>query len=384
VEKRLAYILLFFISAYGPAVYSESIGIGDVKGLTGIIDIIEDLIVQNEDLQAQIDALGTGGGNEPVEVTVDCGVVGESITTALADAPAGATSVTIDFVGTCQEQVMIDRDNVTLRGQGPASSVIANPGPGTPDDNITVNVVRGARNVRLENIAITGGVFVVLCAQNTEVTIVDSTVSGAPGFPPGLSIVGVIAGGGGTCTVVNTTVTGSLIGIIPNGGGTIVLVGGVIENNVLFGIQTATNGTAFLTNRIIDVPGGATLIGTPIIRANGTGINLSTGGNLHVDSADISFNSGFGIWAGGGTTIQSFIQPIHPSEILITDNVGAGLQVDPHTVVILSPNVLIQDNGAGITCFSDDGHIALGGVRIDAAELDPTCEFTGAPTPTPP
>lgn len=63
--------LLFFISAYSPAVYSQSIEIGDVKGLPGVIGIMEELILRNDDLQAQIDALGTGGG-EPVEVTVNC------------------------------------------------------------------------------------------------------------------------------------------------------------------------------------------------------------------------------------------------------------------------------------------------------------------------
>ena len=61
----------------------------------------------------------------------------------------------ITFEGTCEEDITISRDGVTLQGTSPALSII-NPGPGTAvtEDNVVIN---GATRVRLRNLTILGG-----------------------------------------------------------------------------------------------------------------------------------------------------------------------------------------------------------------------------------
>jgi hypothetical protein len=98
-----------------------------------------------------------------VSVHVDC-AKGESVNDALSKNQT-AQSLFIEISGLCHENVVITRDRVTLHGTDPASDGIE-----AEDDveNTDAAVwVRGAQNVALENLKLTGG-FAGLIATNAN------------------------------------------------------------------------------------------------------------------------------------------------------------------------------------------------------------------------
>lgn len=86
--------------------------------------------------------------SEPVYLTVNCGA-GEKVADALAEAETTTGYVTIGIEGTCVEEVVVSRDNITI-GASPGSGLKA-PGP----DNSAL-LLRGARNVTLNSMTLQG------------------------------------------------------------------------------------------------------------------------------------------------------------------------------------------------------------------------------------
>ena len=83
-------------------------------------------------------------------IAVDC-ASGQRINEALQQA---APFLTIDVRGLCQEQVVVLRDNVTLRGADPSRDGILAP-PGAGEDSALL--IRSARNVTIDGLRISGG-----------------------------------------------------------------------------------------------------------------------------------------------------------------------------------------------------------------------------------
>ena len=83
-------------------------------------------------------------------IKVDCSK-GQSINKALEDK---ADELIIEISGMCEENVLVERHNVTLRGGDPAGDGIRAVDEG--DDDVALTIA-GTLNVAVENLRLTGG-----------------------------------------------------------------------------------------------------------------------------------------------------------------------------------------------------------------------------------
>jgi hypothetical protein len=171
-------------------------------------------------------------------ITVDCSK-NQSINAALDDK---SDSLIVEVRGICTEDVQIRRDNVVLRGNDPTLDGI--------DGAATVNavgygalLVRDSRQVKIENLLVTGSVRNGIAANNSTglevincrlvgnanygfagtsgtTSISDTTIDGTNGF-------GGFEGGLITCT--NCTITVTSLGIISAGGSRVAASGSDID-----------------------------------------------------------------------------------------------------------------------------------------------------------
>lgn len=87
------------------------------------------------------------GKEAPKSIQVDC-AKGESINAALSSA---AETLVIEFTGVCAEDVVIGRDDVTIRGAAPGAKITGAAGAATPQPAISM---RGVDSITLENFAV--------------------------------------------------------------------------------------------------------------------------------------------------------------------------------------------------------------------------------------
>ncbi len=128
-------------------------------------------------------AFGSGGlslGKEtPKIVEVDCTKNG-SINQALA-AHVGIQELEIEIRGFCVEDVVVERDNVTLRGSDPTQDGITAVTSEPADFGIALHI-REAKRVRVENLKISSGGLTGLMATNAnhrpQVEVVNSRLEG--------------------------------------------------------------------------------------------------------------------------------------------------------------------------------------------------------------
>jgi hypothetical protein len=99
-------------------------------------------------------------------ITVDC-AAGQSINAALAQA---APRLTIEVRGECRENVLVRRDDVTIRGGDPQRDGIHS--PGATDAEESTLLIRDARRIAIENLRISGGLRDGLRVMNSHDGIV--------------------------------------------------------------------------------------------------------------------------------------------------------------------------------------------------------------------
>lgn len=112
---------------------------------------VSDLEAENELLNNRVSDLENA--SEPLFLEVHC--PGDSIMEKLEEAEGSTGPVNIKIFGTCSEEVLITRDNVTLEGaadgEEPVDELQA------PSAESKVIRIDGARNVNLHHLKITGG-----------------------------------------------------------------------------------------------------------------------------------------------------------------------------------------------------------------------------------
>ncbi|MCI0556475.1 MAG: right-handed parallel beta-helix repeat-containing protein, partial [Anaerolineae bacterium] len=96
-------------------------------------------------------------------IDVDC-AKGQSINSALKDK---ALDLVVQIHGICNEDVVIARDQVTLLGTDPTVDGIDGNAPDNPAPNAVLRITN-ARNIRIENLMITGGASSGIGVKNTD------------------------------------------------------------------------------------------------------------------------------------------------------------------------------------------------------------------------
>src|SRR5262245_42797946 len=128
-------------------------------------------------------------------VNVNCNVAGQSITNALKRYVPG-NGLLINFSGTCNENIDIFRDDITIRGTTPTATIN---GPNNADSVIQLD---GARRVRLESFTVTGGRDGINGTRGSNFTVVGVTVQDSPRF-------GVIASNNSQASVDGALIKGA-------------------------------------------------------------------------------------------------------------------------------------------------------------------------------
>ncbi len=297
----------------------------------------------------------TIGPPGPVDVTVDCGA-GQTITQALQGISGSPLTVTVR--GTCNENVTITRNDVTLRGESPTATIT---GSNPASDTIRID---GAQRVLLDTLIVNGGRDGVGGTRGASFTVLGSTIQHAGNYGimvgensqaaiddnlvENSAIDGIRVIGNSSANITNSTVRWSgQFGINIQEGSSARIGftyaqgrgGNTIEGNSRDGIQVYMTSSAVLYGNTIQ--GNCTLNDG---NCQGTSAHFSS--LLFLNSGNtISNNNGPGIYlkysslrASGGWGLP-YIGPN-----AITSNTGGGIFAHENSEVDLRDGITITDN----------------------------------------
>jgi parallel beta-helix repeat protein len=219
-------------------------------------------------------------------VEVDC-TKGKTIAKALERGNEEKPLVVV-VQGICSENVVIDRDDVTLQGNSSGDGVT---GLDPIKDTILID---GAHRVVIENLTLSGGRNGITFFQGSNGTVDNCTVQNNGGH--GIRVEG------GSATVINSTISGNTdVGILLTAGGNGRI--GINTLNQYAGNTISTNGA----HGIHITYGASALIGGNKITGNGTtpnhplfdrsGISLFSATASIVGNNEITGNAGAGVSA---------------------------------------------------------------------------------------
>ena len=228
-----------------------------------------------------IGAVGpTGGMDQSIELTVDCTKQGGSVIAALDQAGPRVGRTTVNIIGFCNEDVNIERSNITIRAAD-----------GSPDAGFNkLNLNLGAHEIRIENLRIAHGLNATdgatFRAENLRVDQPDWGSVSLSNSASGL--------------LINPTLT--------NCGCIEVQAGAYLHMNggTLSGTSSNTAGGVSVSN------GGSMDIIETVIQGLVPGLTVGTGGSVYLDHATIENGTGDAINARGsvilfGTVISTYI-----------------------------------------------------------------------------
>jgi hypothetical protein len=261
-------------------------------------------------------------------VTVNCNAPGQSITGALRRYVAGY-GLLINFSGTCNENIDIVRDDITIRGTTPTATIN---GTSNTDQVIAID----GKRVRLESLIVTGGRDGITAGRGGTVTVSGVTVQGVPRL-------GVTASFGG-----HMLIDGSLIrqcgstGVTAANASTVIITNSTVEQNV-----GGINATRASHLRVGQDANGTTL-GPVIVQNNtATGISVSDASAAIIVSTTVKNNGSNGIFIGRGAHADIGIGSFSmQGPVTIQDNVGNGLFVEGGSTNIVGS--AISGNSFGI------------------------------------
>lgn len=275
-------------------------------------------------------------------VVVDCSKH-HSINDALQDS---APQLVIEVVGVCAENVVITRDNVTLRGSGAGATI---DGATLPAPRLPGIAVTGATNVGLENLTIRNMSRGVSAEYGAAVRI--------DGLHVEDNSHGIIAISNSSLKVSNSTARrNSQFGISVWAGSAGIFSGSIVASeNELAGIVVDASSLECLNYATLEVDDnegyglylqeGASValygIGTSVaVRRNAeAGIEIDSGSSVSVNRLECSGN-GTGVVVWGGRLMSRFAT--------ITENLEGGVWAAHQSAVELT-DAVVSHNGWGLS-----------------------------------
>ena len=292
--------------------------------------------------------------------TVDC-ARGQSISRALAHAPPGREVVLI-IRGTCNESVLIDRDDVVLQGDADVGGTVNG-----PEATVDTILIMGSR-ITLSGLTVTGGQNGITAWGANNVSIARSMVQGAA--KDGIKVVGSQS---------------------------VWLEGSRIERNAGAGIDLERAASLMFANTVVTANGGAGLhVGEKsnvsawdnTISHNGAngvdvfdGSNASLWGSTITDNGTnsantVNFRNGVAAWFStvniGGTRItnhpssgvRATVATLNIGDSTISANAeGVMLYLASQLIMHAGNNVIANNRGIGVL-LSTNSTGTISGARI--------------------
>ncbi len=327
--------------------------------------------VENDEGATETDLQMTSDAQHIRRIRVNCDR-GHTIARALRST---AEKLRIHFRGTCEEDVLIERDDVTLSGFRDAPTIIG-----------TVTV-RSSSRIVLED-------FLVRDAPNSGIEIfngsaatlrrLDVSRTGARGIN--------IRNSSADLSDIRSDSAGNVALVFR--GSQVLLTGSILATNSLFGVSVTEGSSAFLRGGSIDANNntvGLTVqIASELAVVEGSALstndNLSTGifigasGNLSFEESTLeSLNNGFlGLWMNQFASFAGFSGTSSP--VLFAGNGLAGALVEKTSSAEFGPDSVFTDNGFGGVLVSESS-VELTDVTIrDNAVLDLSMRFGSTAT----
>jgi len=262
-----------------------------------------------------------GPPGPPLDITVDVDCdQGQSINAALAQQ---ANTLTVLINGSCEEAVLITRDNVTLQGVGTNPTITA---PAGPNNAIQV---RGAHHVGLRDLHLVGGFHTVSADSFASLEASNLQITGA--LHCGIAL------GNSSAILSQCEISQNEDGVSVSSGSSLVISSSKVINNSHFGVgvnfgqvvlsstEVAGNRTGlFSTRSIVDAGGpgcsfhdnldnglsietGSDLsLSECLVSGSDNGILVQFGSTAGLSLTTIQGNTNFGVSASGGSSVFLF------------------------------------------------------------------------------
>ena len=266
---------------------------------------------------------------DPLDLTVHC--PDESIQDALDLAGNRAAHVTITIEGVCTEEVVISRDNTTLRGASPGDGLQA------PSPDSVVLVLARARRIYLEQLAITGGSVGLIATRGGDFVAENIHISGATDW-----CVAIYYNAFGA--LESSTMENCPTGLLVTSGGSARMMGGLINNSENEGLRADMGGN-------VSIQSGA------VIQNNRQGVNVDPGGTVGISDATIENNEDGVFMRGGQVTIGD--------GSVIQNNTRFGVNVNAGGTALLQDGTRISNNGRSGVIAGAGSSLSIVGVIIE-------------------
>lgn len=316
--------------------------------------IIVTLVMCLASILAPRSAAARGGNSQGI--LVNCGK-GQTIQAALAKRPLD--KIEIQFFGTCQEDVVIERDDVSLQGIGVAPTVV-----GTVE-------VKGASRVNIKGFLVRGVPDAPFNTAKGGINIVEGGSANVENVriedvkTRGFQIVG------GTASIKDVTIINGLAGAFVFRSAGVIMSGSIIAENSIFGLSAVYSGvfakTADLTfNRnlfglIVQAGSGLEhVVGHLTANDNTVGVLLAGGGIYTYGTfIEVKRNSGYGILIDELSSMTPLVgAPGGGPAVVVADNPGIGISVERLSALELSKGGMITGNGVGLQVDNSLARIA--------------------------
>ncbi|HEV3187574.1 MAG TPA: right-handed parallel beta-helix repeat-containing protein [Acidimicrobiales bacterium] len=336
----------------------------------------------------------------PQNVTVDCGS-GQSIQQTIDQAdPTQPLNITI--LGTCDEMVTINRDNVSLSAGSPGAGISA------PAGSSAALSLNDARGINLKQLTLAGGQNTLNAYNNSDFGAYQLNVSGGTGADVSVDLgssgelndatitnaaqSGVVAGNGGSISLDGGTVSGSGTDGVSAVGGDIAMSGVVVSDSGLTGVYAAVSSAVVIRGSTVEgggvgvraATGGSISINSGTLIQNNTlqGVAVDNGSSAALTGAQVSGNAQDGIIVFGTGSLQlqnSMVQNNAGNGVTlslgstgqfqddtISNNAHDGIHLNDSSVAQFNyptGNDTVTGNGGwGVTCETSPADAMIGGV----------------------
>ena len=274
----------------------------------------------------------------PVAVTVNCSDPTQTITNVLQTVSGSPLTITVS--GTCNENVTIIRNDVTLQGAAAGSGIAG------PDTTLNTILIDGAQRVILDNLTVSGGYNGVNGRRGAAIAVYRSTIQNTGND-------GIVVQRNSQGTIDSNTVTGNgAHGISVRAGSNATITNNLVQSNTTHGINIEEGSSAR-----VGLTDASTAAGNLILGNGASGIQVIHGSSAYLYGNTVQNNGSLGGYEGIDIERDSAVRLIGSNSI--TANTGPGIYLSASSLFAgkgewaITPNAnnISNNNGGGI--FAD-------------------------------